>query len=97
MGEFNEAECLRLIASGEFDAYDLLMLHCPQARRRFKAVDKAIRALLHDVQKTFPDAQYYTASGGFNLMLGSPHDSRERGQQQLVALSGHALIGDGDF
>lgn len=37
-------------------------------------------------------------SGGFNLMLGASHDKRGiHGQQQLIALSGRAEIGDGDF
>ena len=69
----------------------------PTALRRFKAVDKAIRKLRADVQVHFPDAQYYTANGGFTLMLGRSHGDHERGQQQLVALSGLASIGDGDF
>ena len=55
---------------------------------------------LEDVQKHFPDAQYYTASGGFNLMLGASHDCTDRrlkGQQELIALTGNASVGDGDF
>ena len=36
-------------------------------------------------------------SGEVNLMLGNSHGTREEGQQQLVALSGAARIGDGDF
>lgn len=92
-----EADCLAAIARGEADAFDLLTEAMPTAERRFKAVDKALRTLLADIQEHFPDACYYTASGGFNLLLGRSHDDRERGQQQLVALSGLAAIGDGDF
>jgi hypothetical protein len=96
--QLTEAECLTLIDDMGEDAYDLLLEHMPSAEKRFKAVDKAICDLLRDVKKHFPDACYYTASGGFNLMLGASHDKRGvHGQQQLIALSGRAEIGDGDF
>lgn len=93
----DEAACLAAIEAGD-DAEVMLRTVMPQAARRFNALDRSLRRFLADVQEHFPDAQYYTASGGFNLMLGSPHDAKaERSQQQLVALSGHAQIGDGDF
>lgn len=94
----NEAECLAAVAAGE-SAYGLLVEAMPGIERRFKRVDAAIVALLADVKRKFPDAQYYTASGGFNLMLGSPHANNPglTSQQQLAALSGAAAIGDGDF
>lgn len=83
---------------GPLDAEDILLLWKPKARRRFRAIDKSLRELLADIQTVFPDAQYYTASGGFNLMLGDPHSSNGGGQQsELIALSGTASIGDGDF
>lgn len=103
-GELTEADCLAIIngagnENGPIDAFDLILMKMPTADRRFKNVDRAIRKLLADVQEVFPDAQYYTASGGFNLMLGSPHDASRnlRSQQELVALCGEAMIGDGDF
>lgn len=64
--QFTEADCLRLINSGETDAYDLLTENLPGVKRRFMALDKALITLLADIKKTFPDAQYYTASGGFH-------------------------------
>lgn len=95
---YTERDCLDIIDSGEMDAEELLMLKLPSIRRRFKHIDKALVTLLADVRKEFPDAQYYTASGGFHLMLGSSHSERQLiGQQQLIALSGRASIGDGDF
>lgn len=103
MAELTEAEVLRLIEDGDefgpLDAEDILKLEMPGAKRRFMAIDKSLRGFLADVRKTFPDANYYTASGGFHLMLGNPHasDHEGRSQQQLVALSGKANIGDGDF
>ena len=95
--ELTEARCLELINSGEVTAYELLIDTLPGAERHFRRVDKAICGLLAEVRRAFPDAAFYTASGGFNLMLGNSHGTREEGQQQLVALSGAARIGDGDF
>lgn len=107
MSVFGEADVLRMIKEGDefgaLDAEEILKLWVPNARRRFMAIDKSLCGFLAEVQKVFPDAQYYTASGGFNLMLGRSHGSREFGtgeggtQQQLIALSGKASIGDGDF
>ena len=93
-----EAQCLAAIAAGD-DAQALLLAAMPAARRRFKAVDRAIISLLADVRAHFPDATYYTASGGFNLLLGRSHGESVNApaQQQLVALNGRASIGDGDF
>lgn len=66
--------------------------------RRFDRLNTTMIKLLDDVRKVFPDAEYYTGSGGFNLMLGHSHnETATRGQQELVALSGKASVGDGDF
>jgi hypothetical protein len=95
----DQHECLEVIASGEADAYDLLKNADPRFLARFKRLDNTLVKLLADVQAHFPDACYYTASGGFTLMLGPSHadDRSMTGQQQLIALSGNACIGDGDF
>jgi hypothetical protein len=94
----NERECLTAIAAGE-TSYELLIDAMPGIERKFKRVDRAIIDLLTEVKHHFPDAQYYTASGGFVLMLGKPHsdDHDLTSQQQLIALGGYASIGDGDF
>lgn len=92
----NEAQCLAAIADGE-TAYDLLTAAMPGIERRFRRVDRAIIDFLALIKREFPDAQYYTASGGFNLMLGRSHGDHEVSQQQLLALGGRAAIGDGDF
>lgn len=92
-----EADCLAAIATGEVDAQDLLLTAMPTARRSFNAVDRHLRRFLDEVRVHFPDAIYYTASGGFTLMLGRSHGEHERAQQRLVALSGFASISDGDF
>ena len=92
-----EAEVLRAIAEDGVDALDLLREADSTLEAEFKRVDAALRRLRARAQTYFPAAQYYTASGGFNLLLGSPHDRRVRPQQQVVALHGEAMIGDGDW
>jgi hypothetical protein len=95
---FTEQDCLRIIDSGEQDALDLLRDHCPSVERKFRRLDKAMIALLKEVRQVFPDAEYYTASGGFNLLLGKSHSNDTNvSQQQLAAIVGRAQISDGDF
>ena len=95
---FTEEDCLRIIDSGEDTAYGLLVDNLPRIDRKFDRVDKAIRDLLAEVRQVFPDAQYYTASGGFHLLLGCPHSATSGlAQHQLTAVSGRASIGDGDY
>lgn len=102
MSKITQDEALDLIAEGDTDAYDLLTDADPKFSARFKRIDKSIVKLLADVKQHFPDATYYTASGGFNLMLGDSHGEYHNGcdgsaQAQLIAMSGRARIGDGDF
>lgn len=94
-----EQDVLEKIEQDE-SAYGLLHAADPNFERRFNRLCRTMKELLADVQKHFPDAQYYTASGGFNLMLGSPHANNRAltNQSELVALSGIGVqIGDGDF
>lgn len=91
-----EEQCLRAIADGA-SAYELLAAKLPHIDRRFHRLDRSICKLLADVRKAFPDAEYYTASGGFNLLLGHSHSQKCVSQAELIALSGGAQIGDGDF
>ena len=97
---------LQIIETGVTAEY-LLLEADPKLAKRFRKIDGDLVQLLADVQKHFPDATYYTASGGFNLMLGEPHGERIDGgfpsvregvpQPELIALTGAAAIGDGDF
>lgn len=93
-----ESECLEAIARGE-TAYGLVYDADPKLIKKFDRLCRSIIAFQEGVQTHFPDAEYYTASGGFNLLLGKPHSSECRvSQTQLVALSGIGVhIGDGDF
>lgn len=99
----DQRDCLAIIdgpgdSNGALDAMDLLKLKLgPSIARRFKSIDRTLIKLLDDVREVFPDAEYYTASGGFSLLLGSSHGDDLRGQQQLSALTGKAQIGDGDY
>lgn len=96
--QMDEQQVLHAINSGE-DAHQLLLERCPRIDQRWKRMCKSMVDLLADVKEHFPDAEYYTASGGFNLLLGSPHaqDRRLTSQSQLVALNSSVVIGDGDF
>lgn len=95
----DQDEVLDTIKDGEEDAYDLLKYADPNLIRRFKRLDSTLIKLLSDVREHFSDAQYYTASGGFHLMLGSSHGSgyNQPPQKELIALDGKAAISDGDF
>lgn len=97
MAKLSQEDVLEIINSGEDCAYGILYDADPKLAARFKRVDKSMSKLLEDVKEHFPDAVYYTASGGFNLMLGASHDDNNAPQQSLVACSGNTNISDGDF
>jgi len=85
--------------NSEYDAYRLFDEKLPKHRGKLNRLDKRIRDLLAEIQEVFPDAQYYTASGGFTLVLGGTHSSDVSAgpQQQRSAWGGLAQIGDGDW
>lgn len=95
----NEKECLRFIEEEGVDAYDLLCDADPKLIARFNRTCATLKKLLDDTRVHFPDANYYTASGGFHLMLGNPHDEFGYAQQELIAVgaSNGLKINDGDF
>lgn len=85
--------------NGESDAAELFDNMLPHHRAKLDRLDKRIRMMLSEIQEVFPDAQYFTASGGFTLVLGSPHgeDRNQSPQNQRAAWGGQACIGDGDW
>ena len=84
--------------NGETDAYGLLREALPGYDKKLDRLDKRIIRLLDEIREVFPDAQYYTASGGFNLILGCTHEGRrDKPQYQRAAWSGNSCIGDGDW
>ena len=97
MKKLSQEDVVEIIKSGEDSAYGILYDADPKLIARFNRLDKSISKLLEDVKMHFPDATYYTASGGFNLLLGEPHDANEVPQQDLIACVGVTPIGDGDF
>ena len=94
-----ETEVDQWVKENEADnAYALLDIHLPKHRAKLDRLDKRISEVLKEIQDVFPDAQYYTASGGFNLILGCTHEGLDASpQQQRSAWAGQATIGDGDW
>lgn len=95
-----EKECLEVINSGQESAYGLLTDADPNLAKRFNRACTTLKKILDDTRKHFPDAEYYTASGGLNLLLGSPHSTGDLSPQtELVAIgaTNGLIIGDGDF
>lgn len=93
-------ELLNHIAAGDYyESSCLLDEKCLGAARRFKRLTKGLSELLRDVQKEFPDANFYTASGGFSLLLGSSTDCGSTEGNKLIAVSasGYLSVGDRDF
>lgn len=81
----------------EIDAYGLFIEALPGYDKKLDRLDKRIRQLLAEIREVFPDAEYYTAGGGFGLVLGCTHEGRDEAQQQRTAWGGYAEIGDGDW
>ena len=96
----NEEEVLNLIlSSGESASSILHDKMGAKIENRFKRITTNLINLLEDVKKEFPDATYYTASGGLNLMLTRSHSDDGSPNQDGVACSASTRlnIGDGDF
>jgi len=98
--KYTESEVLELLSDGTYgSANELLSEQIPTMDRRMTKAVKNLAALLNEVKRTFPDATFYTASGGLNLLLGASHSGCQVPQQELTALcySDVIDIGDGDF
>ena len=86
--------------NGEIDASSLFHEKMPRMGTKLNRAAKKLSSLLEEISKTFPQARYYTASGGFNLILGETHDDSNNcePQRQRSAWSSDKLeIGDGDW
>lgn len=99
--QMNEEEVDEWVNSeGVYDASDLLKLKLPKMVAKLNRLDAQIISVLKEVQEVFPDAEFYTGSGGFNLLLGRSHADGvvyAEPQQQRIAWQGHATISDGDW
>lgn len=93
-------EQLKEIINDYFESYLLLKEHFPKAEQKFKRLTNQLHELLEEVKTVFPDANYYTASGGFHLLIGNSHDwnIRATANPKLIALSSEKLnVIDGDY
>ena len=90
-------DVLRLIEEEGYTAESLLKERIPQAKRRWNHICKLMNDYIRDVQKVFPDAQYYTAGGGFNLLIGKDHDEAEKPLRETSALGSNVFVGGGDY
>lgn len=96
----NQIEVINEISSSGISASELLEDKLgTKISSRFKRITGSLVKLMYEVQKEFPDAGYYTASGGFHLMLTDSHSRDGHAQQDGVAESANPklLVGDGDF
>ena len=73
------------------EARDLLDIHYPKANKRFEKIVSNLNKLIREVQKTFPDANYYLANDTLNLMLGPSHASgcNQMPNSEFVAVYAH--------
>ncbi|HHX9846659.1 TPA: hypothetical protein ACVTFU_001252 [Salmonella bongori] len=83
----NTEELIERIDGDPYEAYMLLDEKFPNVGRRFKRLTKALAVLLDEVKQEYPDANYYTASGGFNLLLGEIE-----GGSSMIALSASSYL-----
>lgn len=93
-------EVLENIDPGDYNgAYWILDDKFPKINKKFTRLTKQLSDLLEEVRKEFPDANYYTGSGGFNLLLGDSSKCSSLEGNLLIALSASSYlkIGDGDF
>jgi len=93
-----EQEVLAAIKEG-FNAPELLKDANPNLVRRFNGLCSSLQKFITDVRVHFPDAEYYSASGTFCLLLGQSHTREGSPQQDLVALTGTGglIIDGGDW
>jgi len=93
-------DCLRYLGeTGDTDTYILLRNRDKRFEKRFRKACDDLKRVLDDVRVDFPEACYYTASGGLSLLLGAPHDEdfHPRSQLTAVAAVNGLTIGDGDY
>ena len=83
--------------NAERDATELFFEKHPNADRiaaRIKRAASLLNSAIREVRQRFPDANYYSANEGFELLLGSSHadGNNEQPQQQRIVFIGHANV-----
>lgn len=91
----NQKEALEIIRSGENTAHGLLYDVMPTASTRFHRLSGQLAKLMDEINRHFPDASFYSASGSFCLLLGDSHDEGEQPQQDLLAHTAVSLYIEG--
>ena len=96
--QYTQADVLAEIAAGN-TAFDLLLDNMPGAHSRLDRIDRSLKKYLDDVRKIFPDANFYSANGTVNLLLGESHSgSSQTANQELSAtIMARIDIGGGDW
>lgn len=82
------------------DAYGLLHQADPNFIKRFHRACTTLKKLMDEIQEHFPDATYYTASGGLNIVLGETHSFHGCDPNHELSACGATnglSIGDGDW
>ena len=65
----------------------------PNYRKRFRRLCSGLDKLIREIQKDFPDAQYFAVDqGALTLMLGDTHD--EAGSTKQLGTSNQELIAE---
>ena len=93
-------DCLRYLEeTGDTDTYILLRNRDKRFEKRFRKACDDLKRVLDEVRVDFPEACYYTASGGLSLLLGAPHDEDFHPRSQLTAFgaTNGLNISDGDY
>lgn len=91
---------LYLAENPDESAYGLLLDALPNIDRRFQRACRTLQEIIKDVKKHFPDAGYYTASGGLHIVLGETHSGPNTNPNQelsAIGASNGLSIGDGDW
>lgn len=90
----NQKEAMKRIKAGD-TAYGLMIDRLPGAVPKFDRICKNLSALMREIEKEFPDASLYSASGTLCLMIGRSHSDDEEAQQDLVVTTAARLSIDG--
>ena len=93
-------ELIQFFESGDIrESSDLVDEIDPKLLPKFQRAVKSLAAVITEVRKTYPDAQYYVEEDTVHLMLGLSHGDgeveqrRSRGNFKLIATSSGELIG----
>lgn len=73
METYTTKQLKKMIKNGN-DTQSILAKHFSDTEQEFNTLINQLYDLLQKVQTFFLDANFYTASGGFNLLIGNPYN-----------------------